>query len=80
MRSKNNYKTITTIGFRFANHLILMYASDMQLFFLVGPVFLIGMWFGEDQRANITKTHVLKEIELCFQILITFIYSNNEHN
>ena len=28
------------------------------LIFLIGPLDLIGMWFGEDQRANILKTHV----------------------
>jgi hypothetical protein len=26
--------------------------------FLIGPLYLIGMWFGENQRANIIKTHV----------------------
>ena len=26
--------------------------------FLIGPVYLVGMWFGEDQRANIIKAHV----------------------
>ena len=26
--------------------------------FLIGPLDLVGMWFGEDQRTNIIKTHV----------------------
>ena len=26
--------------------------------FLIGPLYLIGVWFGEDQRANIVKTNV----------------------
>ena len=26
--------------------------------FLIGPLVLIGMWFGEDQRANIIGTRV----------------------
>ena len=28
------------------------------LVFYIGPLDLIGMWFSEDQRANIIKTHV----------------------
>ena len=28
------------------------------LVFLIGPINLIGMWFGEHQRVNIIKTHV----------------------
>ena len=28
------------------------------LIFLIGPLYSIGMWFSEDQRANIKKTNV----------------------
>ena len=28
------------------------------LLLIIGPVYSIGMWFGEDQRTNIIKTHV----------------------
>lgn len=34
------------------------YASVMQVLLLNGPMDLIDMWFGEDQRANLIKTHV----------------------
>jgi hypothetical protein len=42
------------------------------LVFLIGPVNLIDMWFGEDQRANIIKHTCLKEIALRFHVLWTF--------
>ena len=32
--------------------------SLSALFLLIGPLDLIGMWFGKDQRANMIKTHV----------------------
>jgi hypothetical protein len=35
---------------------------------LSGLFYLMGMWFGEDQRANIIMTHFLKEIGLRLQI------------
>ena len=38
--------------------------------FLIGPLYLIYMWFGEDERANI-----LEKIGLCLQILITTLHS-----
>jgi len=34
------------------------YAGIIQLLFLIGHLSLIGVWFGEDQRANTIKTHV----------------------
>ena len=27
-------------------------------FFLIEPLYMMGMWFGEDQRANTIKAHV----------------------
>jgi hypothetical protein len=39
------------------------------LVFLIGPSYLIGMWFGEDQR-DINKDMCLKEIGPCFHMLI----------
>jgi hypothetical protein len=35
------------------------------------------MWFGGDQRTNITKTHGLKEIGLCVQLLIATLHSTS---
>ena len=37
-------------------------------------LYLIGIWFGEIQRANIIKTPCLKEIGLRLQILITTLH------
>ena len=34
------------------------------LAFLIELLYLVAMWFGEDQRANIIKRTCLKEIEL----------------
>ena len=34
---------------------------------LIGPLDLVGKWFGEDQRANIIKTHVLKRLNCIFK-------------
>ena len=44
------------------------------LVFLIGPMYLIGMWLSEDQRANIIKT-CLKEITLRLQILTTTLHT-----
>ena len=33
----------------------------------IKPLDLIGMWFNEDQRANIIKTHVLKRLDYAFE-------------
>ena len=53
----------------------------MRSFFLkIGPQYLICTWFGEDERANIMKTHVLKEIGLRLHILNNFSTFNNQHN
>ena len=32
------------------------------LVFLIGPLDLVGKWFGEDQRANVMKDTCLKEV------------------
>ena len=45
------------------------------LIVLIGPPYLIGIWFIEDQRANIIKMHVYKR-----KILIITLYSYSEHN
>ena len=37
------------------------------LVFLIGPIDLIGMWFGEDQRENVIKTQCLKELDFVFK-------------
>ena len=42
--------------------------------FLIMPLDLVGMWFGEDQRANIIK-HTLRKIRLCPQILWKLLYT-----
>ena len=33
------------------------------LLFLIGPLDLIGMWFNDDQKVNIIKTHVQKRLD-----------------
>ena len=33
------------------------------LVFFIGPLHLIDMWFGEDQRTNIVRTTCSKEID-----------------
>ena len=44
------------------------------LVFLIRPLDLIGVWFGEDQRQNIMETHVKKERNvLCPQLLYTIV-------
>jgi hypothetical protein len=35
----------------------LKYAGVIRLFFLIGHLYLIGMWSGEDQRTNTIKLH-----------------------
>ena len=30
------------------------------LVFLIKPLYLIGMWLGEDERANVVKIYILK--------------------
>ena len=39
----------------------------MWLVFLIGPLYLIGMWFNEDQRANIIKIHAQKRLDCVFK-------------
>jgi hypothetical protein len=36
---------------------------------------MISVWFDEDQRANIRKVHVLKEIGLHLLIVLTILHS-----
>ena len=50
------------------------------LVFLIRPLYLIGMWLGEDQRANIIKTTFLKEIGLRLQNINNYSTLNSEHN
>ena len=35
--------------------------------FLSGPLNFIGLWFGEDQRANTIKKHVEKRLDYVFK-------------
>ena len=41
----------------------LMQRGLQWLIFLIRPVNSIGLWFGEDQRASIIKTHIQKRLE-----------------
>ena len=43
----------------------------LWMLFLIGPLELISVWFSEDQRKNITKTHAQKEIGLHLHIILT---------
>ena len=49
------------------------------LLFLIGPLDLIGIWFREDQRANITKTRVSRDWVTSSNINNYHIL-NSEHN
>lgn len=42
---------------------------------LIGALYLIGLWFYEDQIVSIFKTHVLQEIELRPQIVLSSVDS-----
>ena len=33
-------------------------ANNHPIYVFIGPLYLIDMWFGEEQRVNIIKTHV----------------------
>ena len=46
---------------------------------LIGLLDLIGMWFGEDQRANIIKTYVQKRLDYFFNVS-NYSTLNNVHN
>ena len=46
-----------------------------RLVLLIGPLYLIDMWFGEDQRANMLKTQVQKRLDYIFKISITTLHS-----
>ena len=48
--------------------------------FLIGPPYLIGIWFGEDQRVNIIKYTCVKEIGLRLQLWNNYSTLNIEHN
>ena len=43
--------------------LSLRYAGVIQLFLIIGQLYLIGVWLGEDQKTNTIKT-CLKEVGL----------------
>ena len=50
---------------------LLSYAGVLWSIFLVGTLYLIGVWLGADQRTNIIKAHVLERIGWSFQIWLT---------
>jgi hypothetical protein len=39
----------------------------MRSLFLIKPLCLIDMWFNEDKRENIIKTHILKRLDYVFK-------------
>ena len=49
------------------------------LVFSIRPLYLIGMWFSEDQRANIVKTHVQRSWTTSSNIK-NYYTLNIEHN
>jgi hypothetical protein len=49
--------------------------SLKQLVFLTKPLYLIGTWFSEDQRANIIKKHMSISSNI-----MKYSTLNNEHN
>ena len=58
---------------------ILMYMGLKWLLFLIGPLDLIGIWFREDQRTNITKTRVSRDWVTSSNIN-NYPILNSEHN
>jgi hypothetical protein len=46
---------------------------------LIGPLDLIGMWFGEDQRTDIIITYVQKRSDYFYNIN-NYSTLNSEHN
>ena len=42
------------VGMGFCNRCV----GVIRLLFLIGTLYLVGVWFGQDQRANIIKSHV----------------------
>jgi hypothetical protein len=49
---------------------------------LIGPLYLIGVWVGEDQRTNTIKTHhVYKRLDYDFKFYyLPCIQFNSEHD
>jgi hypothetical protein len=53
-------------------------AGVIWLIFLIGPLHVFGVWFSEDQRANIMKTHVENKLDYVLNIIDRPIL-NSEH-
>ena len=49
--------------------LALKYTGVIQLLFSIGHLYLIGVWFDEDQITNTIRTLILNEIELSVHIV-----------
>lgn len=47
-------------------------------FLLIGLLYCIAVWFTNDQRTNIMKTHVLKRLDYAVNLLTT-LQLNNKH-
>jgi hypothetical protein len=47
----------------------------IRLLFLLGHLYLSGMWFGVDPRTNINMTCVYKQLNYVFKILLTILSS-----
>ena len=56
-----------------------MYAGVIRFIFLIGPLFLIGVWSGEDQRPNKIKTMFKRDWRTSLDF-IDYSTPNNEHN
>ena len=52
----------------------------IRLLLLIEHIDLMSVYFGEDQRIKIVKTHVWKEIEITFSDFIDCSTLNGEHN
>ena len=50
------------------------------LLFLIKPLDLIGMWFGDDQREHNIKSTCSKENRLCYSNINNCSTLNNEYN
>ena len=52
----------------------------VHLLLLIGQLYLIGVWFGEDQKTNTIKDMYLNKLGMYLPYFSNFCTLNNEHN
>ena len=50
----------------YLNNRVYKVSGIIWLLFLIGPLYLTGVWLSEDQRTNATKAHVSKRLAYSF--------------